>query len=216
MKYAFRYQLELPSVNTPTFTPRFRTELTSGRLVDCDELENDLSAYYCNANYVPIKVLLAWEGFALGPLKGGALIPNNILSTPRTLEKAQLPDIFSLASIVEEISFRLGTRFALYRIVSYAHLEMALAEGKPVLVGGSVYESFLESQDSGVVTNPKPGERLLGGHAFCLVGYDAASKTFEAWANYGISFGHEGYVRIPGSYLRNLNICRDFFVVQKV
>jgi C1A family cysteine protease len=83
------------------------------------------------------------------------------------------------------------------------HLKACLAAGNPITMGMSVYESF-ESQrvkQTGVVPMPKPGERLLGGHAVLVVGYRDESQSFIVRNSWGPKWGRSGYCFIPYEYL---------------
>jgi C1A family cysteine protease len=94
----------------------------------------------------------------------------------------------------------------------------ALASGLPVICGVSVYQSF-EREDvlrSGIVPLPRKTERLLGGHAILLVGYDAASKRY-IWRNsWGETYGMQGYGTIPYAFVEDPQLAADFWVINSV
>jgi len=104
-------------------------------------------------------------------------------------------------------------KFALHKVSSWKQLQLALAEGLTVMVGHTVYERFVDAEGSGVVPMPRPGEGLLGGHIVNLVGYDPVADTATALGNLGGDFGHRGMLTYRGSFIRNLSICFDFFVL---
>lgn len=92
-----------------------------------------------------------------------------------------------------------------HRVDDFAHMQQALAEGLPVVIGIEVYQSF-ESFDaaiSGMIPVPKPGEQLLGGHCMLVVGYKLFSdgklyaKVRNSWGN---NWGQHGYGWIPKDF----------------
>ena len=109
-----------------------------------------------------------------------------------------------------------------YQAVSYqsvpqdlTQMKACIAGGNPIVLGISVYESFMSPQvaQTGVVSLPSPTERLLGGHAVLVVGYDDATQTFQMRNSWGTGWGDHGYFTIPYSYLTNPNLCADLWTV---
>jgi C1A family cysteine protease len=97
-------------------------------------------------------------------------------------------------------------------------LKSALAQGFPFVCGVSLYESFESDYvaQTGVVSMPGVNEQMLGGHAICCVGYNDHSKMFIMRNSWGPEWGVKGYFFMPYSYLTNLNLADDFWVVTKV
>jgi C1A family cysteine protease len=96
-------------------------------------------------------------------------------------------------------------------------LKSVLAGGRPVVFGFTVYESF-ESQEvasSGVVPMPNPREKVVGGHAVVLVGYDDAQDKFRVRNSWGGGWGQNGYFQLPYLYVTSGSLASDFWVVQK-
>lgn len=111
------------------------------------------------------------------------------------------------------------------RAVSYARvtptldqIKGVLAEGFPIVFGFSVYTSFESGAvaSTGVVNMPQPGERLLGGHAVMMVGYNDATKRVIVRNSWGASWGQKGYFTMPYDYVTNSNLADDFWVVRSV
>jgi C1A family cysteine protease len=110
-----------------------------------------------------------------------------------------------------------------YQVTSYARvaqslnsLKSALAAGKPVTIGISIYESFESERAAKTGIVPLPNvrkEKLLGGHAVVLVGYDDDAKTFLVRNSWGVGWGLSGYFTVPQAYLINPNLSSDFWVV---
>jgi C1A family cysteine protease len=110
-----------------------------------------------------------------------------------------------------------------HQITSYQRLQTldemraCLAEGFPFVFGFTVYESF-ESQrvaQSGVVSMPQPGERVVGGHAVVAVGYDDSKKRFTVRNSWGKSWGLKGYFTMPYDYLADRDLSDDFWVIRR-
>jgi len=106
-----------------------------------------------------------------------------------------------------------------YRAISQnlEQLKSALIEGFPVVFGFSVYESF-ESEDvakTGIMPIPKPNEKLLGGHAVALVGFDNSKNVFIVRNSWGNAWGDKGYFYMPYDFIINPNMASDFWTVTK-
>ena len=98
------------------------------------------------------------------------------------------------------------------------HIKSVLNMGFPIVFGISVYESF-ESEDvakNGIVPLPEKEERMLGGHAIVLVGYDQEKRLFIFRNSWGEDWGDKGYGYLPFEYVCDLNLASDFWVVNKV
>lgn len=92
----------------------------------------------------------------------------------------------------------------------------ALAQGNPVVIGITVYESFESGivAETGVVPLPQQGEQCLGGHAVLVVGYDALANTFVVRNSWGSSWGNYGHFTLPFQYLETLG--SDFWALVQV
>ena len=103
-----------------------------------------------------------------------------------------------------------------HRIASLAEMRACLADGYPFVFGFSVYESFESATvaKSGVLNMPKPGERQVGGHAVCAVGYDDAAKRVLVRNSWGPAWGKKGYFTMPYDYVANRNLSDDFWTVR--
>ena len=108
-----------------------------------------------------------------------------------------------------------------YRRVSQTldDLRGCLAEGFPVVIGISVYESFESAFVAKTGKVPMPDarrERLLGGHCMYVVGYDDKTRMFLVANSWGDAWGAKGFCFIPYDYLINLNLSADFWMVRRV
>jgi C1A family cysteine protease len=80
-----------------------------------------------------------------------------------------------------------------------ADMKGCLAEEFPFVFGFTVYQSF-ESPAvarTGKVPMPRPGERVMGGHAVMAVGYDDARRVFICRNSWNRSWGDAGYFYMP-------------------
>jgi C1A family cysteine protease len=104
------------------------------------------------------------------------------------------------------------------RCTNFDAVKAALAAGNPVVVGFTVYSSFLSSTvtRTGKMTYPTSREQVLGGHAVCLVGYNDATQTFIAKNSWGISWGDRGYFYMPYQIIQNQQMSSDFWVLADV
>lgn len=81
-----------------------------------------------------------------------------------------------------------------------------LANGFPFVVGISIYSSFMNPQvaANGLVPMPMYNDSFEGGHAVCVVGYEAASQLFIVRNSWGESWGDKGHFYLPAQYLTGL------------
>lgn len=116
------------------------------------------------------------------------------------------------------------TAAAAHKVTSYH----AIADGdletmKAALVGGNlvgfgftVYDAMMSAEvaASGVLSRPKPGEAVQGGHAVALVGYDDARGAFLVRNSWGTGWGLGGYFWMAYDYVGDTSLASDFWVVQ--
>jgi C1A family cysteine protease len=102
------------------------------------------------------------------------------------------------------------------RILTLDKMRTCLAEGFPFVFGFSVYESFESSSvaRTGIVSMPRSGERVLGGHAVLAVGYNNADKRFIVRNSWGTGWGIKGCFTMPYAYLADRNLSDDFWTIR--
>ena len=99
-----------------------------------------------------------------------------------------------------------------YRIADMARVPLkleawrqALAEGRPIVFGCELFESFDDcSRRGGVVPMPEPGAIAHAGHsghAMCAVGYSDSEKVFIVRNSWSAEWGDGGYCYMPYAYL---------------
>lgn len=95
---------------------------------------------------------------------------------------------------------------------------ICLSLGFPFVTGFAVYESF-ERQDTartGIVHMPEADEKLLGGHAVLVVGYDLDKKHFICRNSWGTEWGDDGDFYMPFAYLEDYNLAGDQWTLRTV
>jgi len=97
-------------------------------------------------------------------------------------------------------------------------LENILYSGFPIVFGFWVYPSFFSTINrnrKAIVTVPKKGENILGGHAVCLVGYNRINKSFKVRNSWGPRWGDSGYFYMSYDFLLTNNVF-SFWVIKSV
>ena len=79
-----------------------------------------------------------------------------------------------------------------------------------------MYEGF-ESDvvaKSGTLNLPKPGEKNVGGHAVCAIGYDDAAQRFLVRNSWGADWGVKGNFTMPCDYISNTDLADDMWTIR--
>jgi C1A family cysteine protease len=86
------------------------------------------------------------------------------------------------------------------------------------VIGFSVYDSFESDAvaKTGVMPMPGPAEKMLGGHAVLVVGYDDSEQRFIVRNSWGKGWGQAGYFTMPYAYLTEANLSDDFWTVRLI
>ncbi len=97
-------------------------------------------------------------------------------------------------------------------------MQACLASGYPFVAGIAVYESFESptATRTGVVPMPGKNEKLLGGHAVLVVGYEQAKQRFICRNSWGKTWGDRGYLYLPYAYLTSHGLASDMWVIKTV
>jgi C1A family cysteine protease len=98
-----------------------------------------------------------------------------------------------------------------------AQMQGCLADGYPFVFGFTVYESFEGQQiaQTGIMTMPASGEKVVGGHCVVAVGYDNSTRMFIIRNSWGTSWGLNGYFMMPYEYMLG-RLCSDFWTIRSV
>lgn len=111
-------------------------------------------------------------------------------------------------------------------IVKYARVEQTetalketLLTGAAVSFGFNVYNSFMSGTwdtTTGMMPLPKSTERVIGGHAVTIIGYNDAKKAFLIQNSWGTSWGLKGKFWMPYSFLLDGSECDDFWAIETI
>lgn len=104
------------------------------------------------------------------------------------------------------------------RVIDFNGCVNALSNGYPVIIGFHVYSSFMSTSVARTGNMPYPNtkrERLLGGHAVLLVGYNKTKKVFIARNSWGTSWGDKGYFYMPFNVI-NPKMSSDYWIIKEV
>lgn len=159
-------------------------------------------------SWIPPILLAVWSSIYLQCKTCWATPEEMLLSLHDNADLIYLIDIVSALNNTD-----IGMEFSLFKCRKWEDVLLALANGLSVICGGSVYSSFSKSLRGGIVPMPDTRESLLGSYVFNLVRFEQKPDTGVVIGNLGKSFGDNGMLRVRGSYLRNLDIMRDFFVI---
>jgi C1A family cysteine protease len=107
-----------------------------------------------------------------------------------------------------------------YQSVVQAAMQMkgCLAEGYPIVIGFTVYESFESPAVARTGNAPMPAssEKVVGGHCVLVVGYDDATQRFLCMNSWATTWGLKGFFTIPYAYLTDSNLANDFWTIRIV
>ena len=95
-----------------------------------------------------------------------------------------------------------------------AQLKGCLAAGNPIVIGFTVYSSFMTDAvaKSGIMPMSAPSESVEGGHAVLCVGYDGKGN-FILRNSWGTDWGLKGYFLMPEAYLLDPHLSSDFWSI---
>jgi C1A family cysteine protease len=120
------------------------------------------------------------------------------------------------AGMKQKITMGKKVQFTNSRSSNLNKLQSSIAAGKSLVLGVYVYSSFMTRSvlRSGLVPMPnRARERLLGGHAICVTGYDNSTRRFAFRNSWGRSAGVLGTFTIPYDYLSDPSLCGDIWEV---
>ncbi len=94
-------------------------------------------------------------------------------------------------------------------------IKQILFNKTPILIGVAVFDSFESEQSIKTGDIPMPDlkkEKMLGGHAIVLCGYDDNTQRFLIQNSWGTDVGKQGYFTLPYNYVLDPNLAGDFWV----
>lgn len=110
-----------------------------------------------------------------------------------------------------------------YRAVSYFRVQQSLsqmkgclADGFPIVIGFSVYESIYDASGNPVTVLPMPSgtDSQIGGHAVVVVGYDDSKQLFTIRNSWGPDVQDHGHFYMPYAYATDSNLADDFWTIR--
>ena len=155
----------------------------------------------------------------------GAMIRDGIKSVNNQGACPEKEWPYDIAKFTDRPSDQCYQDAAKHKAVSYQRLVQdlnqmkgCLAAGFPFVFGFSVYESFEgpEVASTGHASMPKPGERLVGGHAVMGVGYDDGDQSFIVRNSWGEGWGMKGYFTLPYPYFTQASLSTDYWTIRLV
>ncbi|HYX35329.1 MAG TPA: C1 family peptidase [Oligoflexus sp.] len=95
------------------------------------------------------------------------------------------------------------------------HFRQIISEGHPIIMGFSVYESLYgrNVKKTGVIPVPKTSEKLEGGHAVLVCGYDDTKGALIIRNSWGEDWGEGGYGYLPYDFVLNSSLSGDFWTI---
>ena len=105
------------------------------------------------------------------------------------------------------------------RALDFNQVMDSITSGYPVTIGFNVYSSFDSPAVAKTGFMPYPDvnkERLLGGHAVLLVGYNKYNNIFIARNSWGTRWGDNGYFYMPFEVIQNNRMSSDFWVIKSI
>lgn len=188
------------------------------------ELLNKRSGKY---NDISRLFIYYYERLLIGTVNydSGAYIRDGIKATNKygaSLESYWPYDVkkYKLEPVIEAQNDGLNRKVTRYeRVMDFNGCIDAITNGYPVVMGFNVYESFMTTNVAKTGNMPYPNtkrERLLGGHAVLLVGYDKKRSVFIVRNSWGDRWGDKGYFYMPFSVVTNTSMSSDFWIIKSV
>lgn len=101
---------------------------------------------------------------------------------------------------------------------TFEDIRACLAQNNPITFGFSVFDSFEgdEIANTGVMRMPGPGERVIGGHAVVMTGYDTSKEVFICRNSWSKSWGDNGSFYMPFEFALDPYYADDFWAIFQV
>lgn len=99
---------------------------------------------------------------------------------------------------------------------SETQMEGCLAAGFPAAIGFTCFDYFEgeEVAKTGKVRMPNPQDRVAGGHAVALAGYNRRTRVYKCLNSWNMDWGMDGYFVIPFDYLHSPRLAADFWTLR--
>jgi hypothetical protein len=198
---------KLPLPSQAIFSPMFcywwnrrndgRTEWEAGQIDKSEILKYTTEDR--GANIRSVMRTLRWQGLCLE--NEDPYNPRNYTAKP------------DLRALDEAIDFRLGKYMSLGN--DLAKWRWCLKLGYPIAIGFTVYSSFEDPQvaRTGILPLPRRGERVEGGHAVLVIGYDDTTGHFLVRNSWGRDWGQDGNFLMPYDFAENSSQVFDAWMI---
>jgi C1A family cysteine protease len=97
-------------------------------------------------------------------------------------------------------------------------LKYCIANGNTFAFGFMITDKFMDDPQTinkGIMSLPKKGDAILGGHAVCAVGYDDNKEVFIIRNSWSESWGDKGYFYMPYDFITDPDWCSDFWTATR-
>jgi hypothetical protein len=90
-----------------------------------------------------------------------------------------------------------------------------LDNNEPIAIAISIYSNFMasKSKNTGKIGMPSINDKLIGGHAVIICGYDDNLRELILRNSWGTYWGDNGYFYLPYEYLK---YCGDLWIITKL
>jgi C1A family cysteine protease len=213
---------------------KFPTPYDQGQLGSCTgnaiagAIQFERRKQLLSPDFVPSRLFIYYNERVIEGTVGtdaGAQIRDGIKSVTKQGVCSETTWPYTITKFTKKPSAAAYKEAAKYTATSYSRLTQTLnqlkgclASGFPFVFGFTVYDSFESTQvaKTGVVPMPASGEKVLGGHAVCAVGYNDTQHRFIVRNSWGTTWGQKGYFTMPYAYLTDNNLSDDFWTIRLV
>ena len=100
--------------------------------------------------------------------------------------------------------------------VEHWHMRGLLSRGLPIIAGLQMYASYESesTRNTGDHHHPSSGEKLIGGHAILIIGYDNDTKLYIFQNSRGVEWGNRGYGTLPYSVAHDPNLLTSLWTIE--
>ena len=108
--------------------------------------------------------------------------------------------------------------FEYIRLYTLTDIKVALSQGYPVTFGFATPEWFSNPNFNNILRFPTSREKIDGGHAVMLAGYDDRYRDKIMWVrnSWGKSWGIKGYFKMTQDWFTNPNrLADDFWMIRR-
>lgn len=165
--------------------------------------------------YYDARKMRGWEQIDSGAyIRDAMSVIKDIGAAPETLWPYD-PNKYNVAPPPEAYTEASKHQTIAYMRVDHnlSAMESCIASGYPFIIGATLYENFAPDAFGRI---PMPSGDVIGGHAFCVDGYNRNTRYFECANSWGMNWGDSGYFYMPYDYLLNNNLAADLWTIRSV